>query len=71
MKTIEEIKSMDVHIEFSKDGRFYFYFNNEELEDGVEIPLDKLKVIARTLSRIAVEMWCCIDKTSLEEEKNK
>lgn len=71
MKRIKEIKSMDVHIEFAKDGRFGYSFNSEKIEEDVEIPLDQLKVIARTLSRIAVETWCYIDNVYLEEEKKK
>lgn len=69
MKRIEEIKSMDVHISFEPDGRFSYCFNSEEAdEDGTAIPLDQLRIIARTLSRIAVCMWHDIDNAYLKEK---
>lgn len=68
MARIEEIKTMDIHIEFEGDGRFRYNFNNDEGIEA-EIPLEQVRIIARTLSRIAVEMWGFVDNAYLEIER--
>lgn len=62
MKKITELESVDIHIEFADDGKFGFCINAEPITEDITISVDNLRIMARTLTRMAMEMWAEVDK---------
>lgn len=72
MKTIEEIKSIEIHLDKDRGG-FIFSINGED-EQGEYIlraTEDNVRFAARCLTRIANVFWEKLDALSTESNENE
>ena len=68
MTTIKEIKT--IKIELADDGTFRVIYNGIEDDLELNIPFENYRQAARTLTRIAIEMWARMDATMNKNDGN-
>lgn len=68
MTTINEIKT--IKIELADDGTFRVIYNGIEDDLEFKIPFENYRQAARTLTRIAMEMWARMDATMNKNDDN-